>query len=167
MRTLVLRQRRPDPAQSLRNPISLLALSAHEKQLEKQIKALRTELSTLTLKQGQAPDKPITARIPASVDTKTHWYCHGCGKTYSRDTKFKGAIPCEKQCVYSEHAEHNQDYRKGKAWPIDKTPLTWGTIASYQEKYQREMPNTGKRFIELRAKYAAQKRERPNPKEEA
>jgi hypothetical protein len=116
-----------------------------------------------TLKQGQAPDKPITARIPASVDTKTQWYCHGCGKTYSRDGR---PIPCEKQCVYSEHAEHNQDYKRGKAWPIDKTPLTWGTIASYQEKYKREMPNTGKKFIELRATYAAQKRDRPNHKEE-
>jgi hypothetical protein len=133
-----------------------------EKQLEKQIKALRTELSTL--KQGQASDKPITARIPASVDTKTQWYCHGCGKTYSRDGR---PIPCEKQCVYSEHAEHNQDYKKGKAWPIDKTPLTWGTFASYQDKYKKEMPNTGKKFIELRAKYAAQKRERPAPKDEA
>ncbi len=127
---------------------------------EKQIKVLRSEVATLK----QANDRPITARIPASVDTKTQWYCHGCGKTYSRDGR---PIPCEKQCVYSEHAEHNQDYKKGKAWPIEKTPLTWGTIESYQTKYKKEMPPTGKRFIELRARYAnqARKRERPNDKD--
>ena len=129
---------------------------------EKQIKVLRTEVANL--KQNQNTDRPITARIPASVDSKTQWYCHGCGKTYSRDGR---PIPCEKQCVYFEHAEHNQDYRKGKAWPIDKTPLTWGTIESYLSKYKKEMPATGKRFIELRAKYAARKRERPADKDAA
>ena len=114
---------------------------------------------------GHVSDKPITARIPASVGTKKEWYCHGCGKTYQRD-KNRG-IPCEKQCVYSEHAEHNQDYKRGKAWPIEKPPLTWGTITSYKDKYNKEMPANGKKFIELRAKYAAQKRERPTDKDEA
>jgi hypothetical protein len=134
----------------------------YDKQYEKQIKVLRSEVATL--KQGQASDRPITARIPPSVDTKTHWYCHGCGKTYSRDGR---PIPCEKQCVYSEHAEHNQDYKKGKAWPVEKTPLTWGTLESYQAKYKREMPPTGKRFLELRAKYATRKRERSTEKDAA
>jgi|GEM_PF-3058257 len=138
--------------------------NSSEKSYERQIKALRTELTSLK-QGGHVSDKPITARIPASVDTKTQWYCHGCGKTYTRD-KYRG-IPCERQCVYSDHEEHNKDYKKGKAWPIEKAPLTWGTIASYQEKYKKEMPAIGKRFIELRAKQISRKRERPAEKDDA
>jgi hypothetical protein len=97
------------------------------------------------------------ARIPPHIDSKTQWYCHGCGKTYIRQGK--GPIPCESRCVYSEHAEHNKEYKKGKAWPADKTPLSWGTVETYKTKYKVDMPPTGKKYLELRAKYA-RKRER-------
>ena len=136
---------------------------------EKQIKVLRTEIGALKAQGGasdrSAPPYSAAARtpgpIPSTVDSKTQWYCNGCGKTYSKDGR---PIPCERQCVYSEHAEHNKEYLRGRAWPADKNPLSWGTVDGYRAKYQQEMPPTGKKFIELRAKYATQnarKRERP------
>jgi hypothetical protein len=123
---------------------------------EKAIKVLRTEINALKA-QGGTGERTVTARVPSHIDIKTQWYCHGCGKTYSKDGR---AIPCETQCVYHEHAEHNTEYRKGKAWPADKSPLSWGTAESYRAKYKTELPPTGKKYIELRAKYA-RKRERP------
>jgi hypothetical protein len=145
-----------------------------DKQMEKyerQIKVLRTEIGALKAQGGAThyggaaaanqPDRPTVARFPSTVDPKTQWYCNGCGKTYSKDGR---PIPCERQCVYSEHAEHNKDYLKGKPWATDKSPLSWGTAEGYKARYKQEMPPTGKKFIELRAKYAAQnarKRERP------
>ena len=123
---------------------------------EKAIKVLRTEINALKA-QGGTGERTVTARVPSHIDSKTQWYCHGCGKTYSKDGR---AIPCETQCVYHEHAEHNTEYRKGKAWPADKIPLSWGTAESYRAKYKTELPPTGKKYIELRAKYA-RKRERP------
>jgi hypothetical protein len=124
---------------------------------EKQIKVLRTEIGALKAQVGTG-DRAVIARIPSHIDSKTQWYCHGCGKTYSKDGR---AIPCETQCVYYEHAEHNKEYKKGKAWPADKAPLSWGTAESYKAKYKIDLPPTGKKYIELRAKYA-RKRERPS-----
>lgn len=136
-----------------------------DKQMEKyerQIKVLRTEIGALRAQGGAAAsDRPTVARYPSTIDPKTQWYCHGCGKTYSKDGR---PIPCERQCVYSEHAEHNSYYLKGKAWPTDKNPLSWGTAEGYKARFHQEMPPTGKKFLELRAKYASQnarKRERP------
>jgi hypothetical protein len=125
---------------------------------EKQIKVLRTEIGALKAQGGASSDRVITARIPSHIDSKTQWYCHGCGKTYSKDGR---AIPCESQCVYYEHAEHNKDYRKGKAWPAGKTPLSWGTAETYKAKHKIDLPPSGKKYLELRAKYA-RKRERPS-----
>ena len=48
--------------------------------------------------------------------------------------------------MYSEHAEHNKDYLKGKAWPTDKNPLSWGTAEGYKARYKQEMPPTGKKL---------------------
>ena len=128
------------------------------KEYERQVKALRTQIDNLKA-QGSTGDRVVIARIPSHIDSKTEWYCHGCGKTYKKE---KGrAIPCETRCVYSEHAEHNKEYKKGKAWPADKNPLSWGTVETYKAKYKVDMPPTGKKYIELRAKYA-RKRERDN-----
>ena len=129
--------------------------------LAKQIKVLRTEMSAYS--QGER-----TARTPDHVDRNTHFYCHGCGRTWKRDGR---TIPCEKTCIFADHADHNHEYKKGKAFPLDKAPLTWGTEAAYLEKYKREMPHVGKKFLELRAKHQRKRdRERvttspkPNPK---
>jgi hypothetical protein len=128
------------------------------KEYERQVKALRTQIDNLKA-QGGTGDRVVIARIPSHIDSKTEWYCHGCGKTYKKE---KGkAIPCETRCVYSEHAEHNKEYKKGKAWPADKNPLSWGTVDTYKAKYKVDMPPTGKKYLELRAKYA-RKRERDN-----
>ena len=121
--------------------------------VSQQIKALRTEINAL-----QGKERINTARIPSHIDSKTQWWCHGCGKTYSRDGR---PIPCDKECVYAEHAEHNTLYRAGKPYPAGKPPLSWGTIDSYKAKYGKEMPPSGKRYLELRvSKYRNPKRER-------
>jgi hypothetical protein len=145
---------------------ALLNSSPGEKQeqkYERQIKALRTEIGALRA-QGGAGDRPVKQPIPSHVDPKTEFYCNGCGKAYKRDTTRWSKIPCEHKCVYNEHAEHNKEYTAGKAWPVGKAPLHWGTLESYRDKYHTEMPSSGKKFIELRAKYNTQnarKRERP------
>jgi hypothetical protein len=145
---------------------ALLNPPAGEKQdqkYERQIKALRTEIGALRA-QGGAGDRPVKQPIPSHVDPKTEFYCNGCGKAYKRDTTRWSKIPCEHKCVYNEHAEHNKEYTAGKAWPVGKAPLHWGTLESYRDKYHTEMPSSGKKFIELRAKYNTQnarKRERP------
>jgi hypothetical protein len=128
--------------------------------LVKQIKVLRTEMSAY----AQAER---VAKAPDHVDRNTQFYCHGCGRTWKKDGR---TIPCEKTCIFADHADHNQDYKRGKSWPHDKPALTWGTEASYLEKYKREMPRAGKKFLELRAKHQ-RKRDRdreassnPNPR---
>jgi hypothetical protein len=144
---------------------ALLNPPAGEKQdqkYERQIKALRTEIGALRA-QGGAGDRPVKQPTPSHVNPITHFYCNGCGKSYERNTARWSKIPCEHQCVYNEHAEHNKEYTAGKAWPAGKAPLHWGTLDSYKEKYHKEMPASGKKFIELRAKYSnanARKRER-------
>jgi len=92
-----------------------------------QIRALRTELNAL-----KNPDRPVTARIPSRINSKTQWWCHGCGKTYSRDGR---PIPCEAACVYEEHAEHDTGYRKGIPYPAGDA-LSWGPSA---EAYKRKV----------------------------
>jgi hypothetical protein len=122
--------------------------------VNQQIKALRTELNAL-----KNPDRPITARIPSHINSKTQWWCHGCGKTYRRDGT---PISCEAACVYEEHAEHNAGYRKGIPYPAGKYALSWGPSAeAYKQKYGKEMPLSGKKFLELRLRrQESRKRER-------
>jgi hypothetical protein len=131
--------------------------------VNQQIKALRTELNAL-----KHPDRPVTARIPSHINSKTQWYCHGCGKTYTRDHR---PIPCEAACVYEEHVEHNTGYRKGIPYPAGKYALSWGPSAeAYNKKYGKEMPPSGKKFLELklRRQQDSRKRERertPDPQQ--
>jgi hypothetical protein len=125
--------------------------------VNQQIKALRTELNAL-----KNPDRPVTARIPSHINSKTQWWCHGCGKTYRRDGT---PISCEAACVYEEHAEHNAGYRKGIPYPAGKYALSWGPSAeAYKKKYGKEMPPSGKKFLELTLRrQESRKREREHP----
>lgn len=130
--------------------------------VNQQIRALRTELNAL-----KHPDRPVTARIPSHINSKTQWWCHGCGKTYFRDGR---PIPCEAACVYEEHAEHNTGYRKGIPYPAGKYALSWGPSAeAYKQKYGKDMPPSGKKFLELKLRRQdSRKRERertPEPQQ--
>jgi hypothetical protein len=118
--------------------------------LAREVKALRTEIAQLrTQPTNQAPHSQAK---PASV------FCHGCGHSWLVTDNGRPA-PCAKACVYSEHEEHNSKYQQGRNWPSDKPQLTWGTEASYLQKYGKEMPERGKNYLERRAKQQ-RKRER-------
>jgi hypothetical protein len=126
--------------------------------VSQQIKILRTELNAL-----KNPDRPVTARIPSHINSKTQWWCHGCGKTYSRGPR---AIPCEPACVYEDHAEHNAGYRKGIPYPAGKYPLSWGPSAeAYRQKYGKEMPPSGKKFLELKLRRQQTTQKEPRKRE--
>jgi len=128
---------------------------------QKEVKALRTEL--LQMKQqlqqrdqgGAAAGGGATAGGAASND-KTPFYCNGCGLTYSRDGR---KVPCEQNCVFAEHAEHNKNYKAGTPWPQGKPKLTWGTPEEYKRKYGIEMPARGQQYLEMRAKYKRKREE--------
>jgi hypothetical protein len=107
-------------------------------ELKRTVKALRTEIAEVRRQSGDT-----TARIPDRVDRRTQWYCHGCGRTYKKDGR---PIPCEKTCIFCEHADHNTGYKQGVPWPVDKPPLMWGTAEEYRAKYHKELPERGKRY---------------------
>jgi hypothetical protein len=108
--------------------------------LRSEVKALQTQL-----KQLQQTQQKYTPTEPAP--SKSEFFCNGCGYTYQRDHR---KIPCEEACVFEEHEEHNAGYKSGVAWPAGKRRLFWGSPAEYQRKYNKEMPERGKIYLELR-----------------
>ncbi len=116
----------------------------------KEVKALRTEIDKLQ-KQLQQKDH---ASVPAITGKTATFFCNGCGYTYTRDSR---KIPCEATCVFSEHAEHNSGYKSGVPWPTDKKKLFWGTPEDYLQKHGKEMPERGRQYLELRAKFNKRK----------
>jgi hypothetical protein len=120
-----------------------------------EVEALRTEVRAL--QQKQSPGK---IGLDPNPRTPLPYLCQGCGRTYSRDGR---TIPCEKACVYSEHAEHNSKYLDGHPWPKNKPALTWGTEELYLKKYGKPMPLMGKKYIEARDK---QRRKREREREQ-
>ena len=61
--------------------------------------------------------------------------------------------------MFDEHAEQNTGYKTGTPWPPGKRKLFWGSPEEYQKKYGKEMPEKGKLYLEMRAKYLATKRQ--------
>ena len=102
--------------------------------------------------------RPVAAKATAGAasNDKTPFYCNGCGLTYSRDGR---KVPCEQNCVFAEHAEHNKNYKTGTPWPHGKPKLTWGTPEEYKRKYGVEMPARGQQYLEMRAKFKRKREE--------
>ena len=107
--------------------------------LRSEVKALQTQLKQLQTQQKNTPQEP--------APSKGEYFCNGCGYNYYRDHR---NVPCEPNCVFEEHEEHNAGYKSGVAWPAGKRRLFWGSPAEYQRKYNKEMPERGKIYLELR-----------------
>jgi hypothetical protein len=114
----------------------------------KEAAALRSEVKAL---QTQIKEMKGSPTAPAK------FFCNGCGYDYFRDHR---KIPCEENCVFEEHAEHNTGYKSGRPWPQGKRKLFWGSPAEYLAKYGKEMPERGKLYLELKKDFAL-KRQRP------
>jgi hypothetical protein len=110
------------------------------------VKALRTELAKV---QNQLKQHGVSIAATAKAQTST-FFCNGCGYTYQRDGR---KVPCEVDCVFEEHADHNAAYKAGTLWPEGKKKLFWGTPEEYQKKYGKEMPEKGIAYLALRAAY--------------
>ncbi len=125
--------------------------SPQSKKETKDTAALRSEVRAL---QTQIKGLQSTALTPKSQD-QGKFFCHGCGYEYLRDFR---KIPCEDACVFAEHADHNTGYKSGVQWPQGKRKLFWGSPEEYQRKYGKEMPEKGKLYLEMRAKWNDTKR---------
>jgi hypothetical protein len=109
--------------------------------LRSEVKALQTQIKQLTQQPKNTPQE--------FASPKSKFFCHGCGYEYERDHR---RIPCEEACVFAEHAEHNAGYKSGTRWPDGKKRLYWGSPEEYQKKYNKEMPERGKIYLEMRAR---------------
>jgi hypothetical protein len=61
--------------------------------------------------------------------------------------------------VFTDHAEHNKQYRNGVPWPTDKPKLHWGTPEEYLRKHGKEMPEKGRIFVTMREKFKRKREE--------
>jgi hypothetical protein len=123
--------------------------SPQSKKETKDAAALRSEVRAL-----QTQIKEMQHAAPTAKNSMI-FFCHGCGYEYVRDSR---KIPCEEACVFEEHADHNTGYKSGVKWPQDKRKLFWGSPEEYQRKYGKEMPEKGKLYLQMRAKWNETKR---------
>jgi hypothetical protein len=124
----------------------------------KEVNALRSEVFKLTKSLDQMKRKdPVQSKKETTAEP---FFCNGCGYTFQRDGR---RIPCENSCVFEGHAEQNVGYRSGVPWPEGKRKLYWGTPEDYLKKYEKEMPENGKQYLELRATYQSNKRPDSHP----
>ena len=138
------------PTQALQSTPAKEPLEKKKTGDHKEVKALRTEIAKL---QSQ-----LNQQSPTSSPIKgTKYFCNGCGYDYTRDHR---NIPCEPNCVFEEHADHNTGYKTGTLWPSGKKRLFWGTPEEYLKKHGKDMPEKGKAYIEM--KRNAKKRDRDN-----
>jgi len=138
-------------------PTQTMASPPHKKPETKEAKsaaALRSEVKSL---QSQIKHLTQSKNTPGeSAPPKSKFFCNGCGYSYERDHR---KIPCEEACVFEDHAEHNAGYKTGVPWPDGKKRLFWGSPDEYQKKYHKEMPERGRIYLEMRAKYQTKRAE--------
>ena len=139
------------PAQQVTSPAKKPA-DGQTKEM-KDAKALQSKVASLQNEVKQLKEGGGAAAGPAKKPEK--FFCNGCGYEYVRDHR---KIPCEPDCVFEEHADQNVGYKNGVAWPDGKRKLFWGNPDDYRKKYNKEMPERGKQYLEMIARRKQEKK---------
>ena len=129
------------------------ASQGKSKKEQKEAKALQSKVASLQNEVKQLKEGGGAAASTAKKPEK--FFCNGCGYDYVRDHR---KIPCEPDCVFEEHADQNVGYKTGVRWPDGKRKLFWGNPDDYRKKYNKEMPERGKQYLEMIARRKQEKK---------
>lgn len=135
------------------------ALMTEMSQMRTEMSKLKSKMHPLeAMSQAKGPNT-WQARNPSHIDANKEFFCNGCGHTYQKDGR---RIACLPNCVYSEHPQHNSNYKNAVSgaatpYPTGQAKLEWGTPESYLKKFHKEMPERAKRYVASRAANAAKR----------